>query len=262
VLYVGRVTLKPLPAEERASLKGRIVLDGAPDAAGAVVRVQLDVGAMVNTPSNGYSPRSRWPESLTVPVSKDGRFAADGLNPSDYYVQVSAPGHVDFARQVRLAPGGQLDVGTYRLLNSDVGFYVGKAAPKTEALVWEKDYAAALKRAAAEKKPMLVMMTATWCGPCKLLEEKTLNDPWVRHFLSPFVLLQAFEDKEVERVYGFNGYPTLVFTDSSGKTAHKSVGYMPTIPFTGECAKAFKAMSTALPPEMETLVAKKVITLE
>jgi thiol-disulfide isomerase/thioredoxin len=262
VLYVGRVTLKPLPAEERASLKGRIVLDGAPEAGSAVVRLQLDVGQMVNTPSNGYWPRNRWPESLTVPVSKDGRFTADGLNPSDYCVQVSADGHVDLARQVRLAPGSQLDVGTYRLLSSDVGFYVGKAAPKTEPLAWEKDYAAALKRAAAEKKPLLVMMTATWCGPCKLLEEKTLNDPWVRQFLSPFVLVQAFEDKEVERIYGLNGYPTLVFTDSSGKLAHKCVGYMPTIQFSSECAKAFKAMSVPLPPEMETLAAKKVITLE
>jgi thiol-disulfide isomerase/thioredoxin len=262
VLCVGRVTLKPLPVDERASLKGRVVLDGAADASPAVVHLTVDIGPIVNTPSGGYSPRRSWPEGLSVPVSKDGQFVVEGLNPSDYYLRVSADGHVEFGRRVRLAPGGTLDVGTYRLLSSDLGFYLGKAAPKTEELAWEKDYASALKRAAAEKKPLLVMMTATWCGPCKLLEEKTLNDPWVRHFLSSFVVVKAYEDKEVERTYGLSGYPTLVFTDSSGKLAHKCVGYMPVINFSTECAKAFKALSVEPPSEMRKLIEKGMIKTE
>ena len=108
----------------------------------------------------------------------------------------------------------------------------------------------------------MVMMTATWCGPCKMLEEKTLNDPWVRYFLSPFVVVKAYEDKDVERTYGLNGYPTIVFADISGKLAHKCVGYMPVIGFSTECARAFKAMAAKQPPELEKLLEKGIITLE
>ncbi|HZU34521.1 MAG TPA: thioredoxin family protein [Gemmataceae bacterium] len=122
-------------------------------------------------------------------------------------------------------PGQVMDLGTVRLMTTDLGFYIGEPAPKTEELKWEKDYASALKRAQAEKKPMLVMMTATWCGWCKKLEHDTLRDAWVRSFLSGFVLVKAFEDKDVEKRYGCSGYPTLVFTDSDGKLIHKVVGY-------------------------------------
>ena len=62
------------------------------------------------------------------------------------------------------------------------------------------------------------MMTATWCGPCKMLESETLNYRWIRQFLAPFVLVQAFEDKDVEKTYGLGGYPTLAFCDSAWKT--------------------------------------------
>src|SRR5262245_59671569 len=63
------------------------------------------------------------------------------------------------------------------------------------ALAWEKDYPSAITKAKAEKKPLMIMMTATWCGPCKMLEKETLDDPWVRYFLSNFVVVKAYEDK-------------------------------------------------------------------
>src|SRR5207253_280925 len=83
-----------------------------------------------------------------------------------------------------------------------------------------------------------VMMTATWCGWCKVLEKETLSDPWVRHFLSGFVLVKAYEDRAVEQKYGLSGYPTLVFTDSAGKSVHKTVGHQAQLPFSRECARA------------------------
>src|SRR5262249_42486395 len=80
-------------------------------------------------------------------------------------------------------------------------------------LVGEKDYRSEIKKAKAEKKPLMILMTATWCGPCKLLEKETLDDPWVRYFLSDFVVVKSCEDKDVENAYGLTTYPTLVFTD-------------------------------------------------
>jgi thiol-disulfide isomerase/thioredoxin len=261
VVFIGSVTMKPLAPDQTASLRGTIVLDAASSAESAVVTVTVAMPP-INTPHNGYSGRKGWPEGIRVPVSKTGEFAIDGLNPSDYNMTVSAEEHVDFYRKVTLAAAELTDAGTCRLFSSDLGFYIGMPAPVTDTLAWETDYQAALRRAETEKRPLLVMMTATWCGPCKMLEDETLNDPWIRHFLSSFVLVKAYEDKDVEQKYGQNGYPTLVFADSSGETAHKCVGYMPAFRFAGECAKAYKAISQEPPLELRKLIAKEIITLE
>ena len=124
-----------------------------------------------------------------------------------------------------LKPGQERDAGTIRLRCEDLGFYIGKPAPKAAELAWEKDFPTALEKARSTRKPLMVMMTATWCGPCKHLESQTLSDPWIRHFLSGFVVVKAYEDRKVEETYGLQGYPTLVFTDSNGRAAYTSVGY-------------------------------------
>lgn len=261
VVYVGTVTLKPLSKDHEATLKGKLVLDGAKTADSAQVRLMLGV-AGINTPHNGYSPRRRWPDPITASVDAKGEFTVSGLCPSQYYLQVQAKDHTGVSKTVEFKAGEVLDLGEVRLMSTDLGFYIGQPAPKTEELKWEKDYASALKRAQAEKKPMLVMMTATWCGWCKKLEHDTLSDPWVRHFLSGFVLVKAFEDKDVEKKYGCGGYPTLVFTDSEGKLIHKTVGYEERLSFSTEVCRAYTKMHEKLPVALKTLVAKKVIHVD
>jgi thiol-disulfide isomerase/thioredoxin len=260
VVYVGQVKMKPFDKADHASLKGRVILDGNSSAKSAVVTLSVAMGP-INTPHNGYSGRMHWPEGLKVPVSETGEFQIDGLNPSEYNVIVTADGHVDLYKKLTLVAGEQLETEPLRLFNSDLGFYIGKSAPPTEELAWEPDYKTALKRAETEKKPLLVMMTATWCGPCQLLEKQTLHDEWIRHFLSSFVVVKAYEDREVEQKYGLRGYPTLVFIDSSGKPVHTCVGYMPAFSFAGHCAQALQATSLDLPPEIERLIEKKIIKL-
>ena len=261
VLHLGRVILKPLSDDQRVSLKGKVVLDAAPDLATATVKLGISLPP-INTPHKGFAGRKRWPDEISVPVSKTGEFTIDGLNPSDYNLTVSAVDHVDLSKKVTLTAGQPSDAGTVRLYSSDLGFYIGTPAPQTDANVWETDYQIALRRAQSEQRPMLVMMTATWCGPCKLLEEKTLNDAWIRYFLSRFILVKVYEDQEVEKLYGLQGYPTLAFADSSGKLTHKCVGYMPTSRFAAECRKALAALSIDLPVEMEKLVERGIIQLE
>jgi thiol-disulfide isomerase/thioredoxin len=258
VVYVGQVKLKPLQKDNAASARARITLDGAKTNDAVEVSLSMSVDG-INTPHNGYSPRRRWPEGAKYTVPASGEFVAKDLTPGKHYLSIKAKDHVDFTKMVELRAGEELDLKTVRLLCTDLGFYIGKSAPKTDDLKWEKDYAAALKKAQAEKKPIMVMMTATWCGPCKALEKETLNNPWTRHFLSGFVIVKAYEDKEVETKYGLNGYPTLVFTDSNGKEAFRSVGYRATMPFAAECAQAFQKLDQKLPPELQTLVDRKVL---
>lgn len=260
VVSVGKVTLQSLPKNQQASLKGKITLDAAKTFESVVVTLGITV-ASINTPHNGSSPRRRWPERITVPVSPTGEFVVSGLSPSGYYLSVTAKDHVTHSTTLTFQPGQNRDAGTFHLRIADLGIHIGKPAPKTGELIWEKDYATALKKAQAEKKPLLVMMTANWCDFCKKLEKETLNDPWIRHFLSGFVLVKAYEDKDVEKTYGQAGYPTLVFTDPGGNLAYKTVGYKPTLPFAAECAKAYQKLNLKLPPELQTLIEKKVIAV-
>ncbi len=259
VVALGTVTLQALPADQAASLNGKVTLDDTKGAATTTVKLSMSV-PRPNTPHNGYSPRRRWPESISVPISQSGEFQVDKLSPGDHTIIVSADGHETFMKRISLSPGPQKEACTISLRTNDIGFYIGKPAPKTGELAWEKDYTAALKKAQAEKKPMMVMMTATWCGPCKMLEKETLNDPWVRHFLSNFVIVKAYEDKDVEKTYGLNGYPTLVFTDPGGKEACRTVGHQATLPFAGVCAKAFEKLGHKPPQELQELAEKKVLS--
>jgi thiol-disulfide isomerase/thioredoxin len=259
IVYLGTVTMSPLAADQAASLKGTIKLDDPKGGAGTTsLQLSLSVPPP-NTPHNGYSPRRRWPEPIRVAVSESGEFKAGGLSPSAYTMIIEAKGHTRAFQQVSLSSSQEKDAGTISLKTTDLGFYIGKTAPKTRELAWEKDYRSALKKAQAEKKPVMVMMTATWCGPCKMLEKETLNDPWIRHFLSNFVIVQAFEDKDVEKTYGLNGYPTLVFTDSNGKEACRTVGHQGAIQFAGVCAKAHAKLDQKLPSELQRLVDQKVV---
>ena len=259
VVYLGTVTMSPLAADQAASLKGTIKLDD-PKAGAGTTSLQLSLSVpKPNTPHNGYSPRRRWPQPIKVAVSESGEFKTGGLTPSGYTMIIEAKGHTRAFQQVGLSSGQEKDAGAISLKATDLVFYIGKSAPKTGTLAWEKDFQSALKKAQAENKPVMVMMTATWCGPCKMLEKETLNDPWIRHFLSNFVIVQAFEDKDVEKTYGLNGYPTLVFTDSKGKEACRTVGHQGVVPFAGVCAKAHAKLELKLPSELQHLVDQKVV---
>jgi hypothetical protein len=260
-VLLGHVTLKPLANERRASFRGKVVLDDAPDASSVRVGLNASMGP-VNTPSGGYPGRPRWPEGLTAEVDENGEFTVEGLNPSKIGVLVNAEGHVQFYKQFTLAPGEAFDAGELRLLSSDLGFYVGHEPPETPELSWEPDYATALERAKSENRPLFVMMTATWCQPCSMLEAETLNNPWIRHFLSPFVMVKAYEDKEVEKKYGQMGYPTLAFCDDSGKLAFQCVGYEPPFQFAAECAKALKAVELELPADLQALIDKEIVEVK
>ena len=258
VVDVGTVTLEPLPEGQGASLKGRVVQDDPGPSASPTVTLSVSVGP-INTPHNGYSPRRRWPEPIRVPVPETGEFSADGLSATEYALGVSASGHVRSSAVVDLAHGDTHDAGEIRLRSSNLGLYIGKPAPGAAPLAWEQNVPTALEKARAEGRPLLIMMTATWCGPCKALEEQTLDDPWIRQVLSRFVLVKAYEDREVERTYGCRGYPTLVFVRGDGRRAHTTSGNQPPLSFAGECLEAFERLALEPPPELRSLADAGVI---
>ena len=92
---------------------------------------------------------------------------------------------------------------------------------------WQKYDAAAVT--ASTGKPVIIDFFATWCIPCKELDEKTFSDGRVAQELGRFTRIKADltndQDpavKELTKRYAIVGVPTVVFIDSSGREQQQS----------------------------------------
>ena len=72
------------------------------------------------------------------------------------------------------------------------------AAPRQVEIPWiSDDYAAALARARAEKKPIFIDMWAPWCHTCLSMKQLVMVDPSLAPFLDRFVWLEVDTDRPV-----------------------------------------------------------------
>lgn len=74
--------------------------------------------------------------------------------------------------------------------------------------------------------PVMVDFTATWCGPCKLLEPvvKQLADEWQGRV--KVVKLDVDDNPNLTMQYGVMGVPTLMLF-VNGSPAQRMTGYQP-----------------------------------
>lgn len=96
--------------------------------------------------------------------------------------------------------------------------------PNAPEIVWMTNEDAALAKANAEGKPVLIDFGAEWCAACKKLEHQTFPDPNVRSEAQRFVALRVDatddEDEAVVKLkdkYKVVGLPTVIMLDKSGK---------------------------------------------
>jgi thiol:disulfide interchange protein DsbD len=97
------------------------------------------------------------------------------------------------------------------------------------AIPWVKDdETAALARAQAENKPLIIDFTAEWCAACKELEHFTYTDAGVITASAAFVplMIDATSDKDPKvqallKKYDVKGLPTVLFLKPDGTVIPK-----------------------------------------
>ncbi|MBS0202354.1 MAG: thioredoxin family protein [Planctomycetes bacterium] len=78
-------------------------------------------------------------------------------------------------------------------------------------LTWRRSYKQAAEESRQRRRPILVKITATWCGPCRQMQQLTFTDERVRRRLRrDFVLLELDADEHSQLVADFKveAYPT------------------------------------------------------
>jgi thiol:disulfide interchange protein len=119
--------------------------------------------------------------------------------------------------------------------STPITLQAGASANKSETkaeikeLHWHTKLDDAMSESAATGKPIFVDFHATWCPPCKMMEEKTFPSAAFTTEADDWVLLKIDVDKDVETAikYGATGLPTLGVLKADGKPVAGVSGYHP-----------------------------------
>ena len=84
---------------------------------------------------------------------------------------------------------------------------------------WLPWSAEAFERAARERKPVLLSITAAWCHACHEMDRTTYADPEVASLVrARFVAVRVDTDRrpDINERYNLGGWPTTVFLTERG----------------------------------------------
>jgi tetratricopeptide (TPR) repeat protein len=91
---------------------------------------------------------------------------------------------------------------------------------------WLEDFNAAKVKAHQEKKPILVVFSTSWCGPCQHMVKNVYPEEKIIQALNKWipVYVDGDEQKELVKNFGVTAYPTYIFLDSQVREQGRFIG--------------------------------------
>jgi thiol:disulfide interchange protein len=88
-----------------------------------------------------------------------------------------------------------------------------------------------LQRADRQNSPILAEVGASWCIPCRQLQQQTFKSPEIVGFLNKHFITVTWDAEKGEGIkladlWQVNTYPTLLFFDASGKMLMRYEGFI------------------------------------
>jgi len=109
---------------------------------------------------------------------------------------------------------------------------VADPAPQsaTVAPVFHPSFKSASDAATADQSLVLLVFSAQWCGPCKLLKSKTLASDGFLHQENPLHVadVDIDADQKMAHTFSIEAVPTLILLTGDGKIISRQTGYMET----------------------------------
>lgn len=96
-----------------------------------------------------------------------------------------------------------------------------------KSIAWRASFKAAQAEAKRSGKPIFVDFYATWCGPCKMLDETTYKDAAVIRESTKFVSVKVDTDREAALAarYRIGSLPTMAVLRPDGRIVSGIIGY-------------------------------------
>lgn len=105
----------------------------------------------------------------------------------------------------------------------DVYYRLSGTEPPKAAIAWRENFDAALAEVRSSDKPMLLVFSASWCGPCNTMKRDVWSDPKVGDsvtagFVPVHIDVDDAQHAEVTDRYQVRSIPAIYVLDAGGQT--------------------------------------------